>query len=215
MNIRIALFVLLLPLAGLTQLFAQPPPIREQHPPPLGPPPTIEKFFDIIRQRNPEEYERLRSLRETDPEAFLDEIESRIEQERIRRGLGAPPGQGPGPRMAPRRDREFRRLRPGDEGDAMSVHSPEVEAHEQKAREIAASLRTAKTDEERAARIQELRDELARAFDLREQLRRDRIKQMRERLDKLEAFLATRQSNRDAILDRRVNELIGEDPTSW
>ncbi len=214
MNIRIALLALLLPIAGVTQLAAQPPPNREPGPPP-GPPPSIEKFFDIIRQRNPEEYERLRQLRETDPAAFRAEIAARIEQERIRRGIGAPPGEGPGPRMAPRGDREFRRPRPGEEGDAMAVHSPEVEAHERKAREIAESLRAAKTDEERAARTRELRDELAQAFDLREQLRRERIKQMRERLEKVEAFLAARQANRDAILDRRVNELIGEDPTSW
>ena len=97
----------------------------------------------------------------------------------------------------------------------MAVHSPKLEAHERKAREIAELIRAAKTDEERATRTKELRDELARAFDLREQLRRERIKQMRERLEKVESFLAARQANRDAILDRRVSELLGEDTTSW
>lgn len=215
MNPRITTLLLVITVAGGLNLGAQPPAGDRPPPPPPGPPPTVERFFEIIRNRNPDEYERLRQLRETDPTAFRQEILDRIERERARRGFAPPAVEGPGPRAFRNGDRETRRPRGGDAGDAMKVHSPEIEAHERKAQELAEQARSAKTDEERAALLKALRAELASAFDLREQMRRERIQQMRERLEKVESFLALRQANRDAILDRRVRELIGEDPTSW
>ena len=54
-----------------------------------------------------------------------------------------------------------------------------------------------------------LRQKLDRIFELKQQNRRDEIAQLEKQLSELRKQLSTRESNRRAIIDRRIEELIG------
>ncbi len=219
MNARIAK-LLLIALSTATLAWAQLPPgdkpPHERRPMPPGPgqPPPIELFFEMMRQRNPEEFERLRRLRETDPAAFRAELAERIQRERGRRGVdGGPLGRRGIP---PYDEREARRAPPArGDGDVLHIRTPELDKMESKTRELARAFREAKSEDERSKMKEELRGEIARLFDLRERLRRERVEQMRERLEKVEQLLADRAAHREAIIERRLNEMSGADATAW
>ena len=68
-------------------------------------------------------------------------------------------------------------------------------------------------DRDRA--LEELRGVLSKAFDMRESLRRERLSRMQERLVRAQTLLDERASNRTAIIERRLRELIRDDPTAW
>lgn len=61
----------------------------------------------------------------------------------------------------------------------------------------------------------ELRSRTAEMFDLREKQRREQIAAIERDLVQLKASTEKRQANRDAIIERRVSELTGEDPLKW
>jgi hypothetical protein len=217
------ILLLALALAPMRFAAAQPPPPgpppHETPPPPVrpGPPPAVERFFEFIRQQDPEDYERLHRLRETNRAAFRAEIAERIRRERDRRGLpefheGPPFAWNAGP-CGERKHHGPRGGRP--DGAAMRIHSPELEALERRARELARAVREAETEEHRDQAEAELRDVLGRAFDLREQLRRERLQQMRAHLDAIEKFLAERAANRDAIIERRLRRLTDAPEMEW
>ncbi len=51
-------------------------------------PPALDRLFEHLRQHEPEEFERLRTLRVEDPEGFRDELRRRVAETRVHRGEG-------------------------------------------------------------------------------------------------------------------------------
>lgn len=205
---------------------AQPPPLDPPAPPPEaggdrapppkqgGPPPHVQRFFDMLRDRDPAEFDRLQELRNKDPEAFRRELRERLQEARERMGLQQregmnrefrPPNDG--------REPGARKRGPGSE-DPMAVRTPELDRLESKGIELARGLASLSgADRDRA--LEELRDVLSKAFDMRETLRRERLSRMQERLARAQTLLDERSSNRTAIIERRLRELSRDDPTAW
>jgi hypothetical protein len=227
------LTILLVLASALAQ--AQPPPeeiapeqaawdAREMPPPREGPPPEgpgpgpgdqdgerppLQRFLEILRQQNPQEFDRLKSLRESDPAAFRKELHERLQQERDKRGLQGGPGAG-------LREQMGRRMMEGGPGpDGMNVRSPEIDRLEKATHDLAQSYRKATGDAEKARLQGELKQTLEQAFDLREQLRRERFEQTEARLRKVREMMEQRQAQRDAIIDRRLKELTEGEKLAW
>ena len=198
------LVLMLLPMAGFSAL-AQPPP-RERDG--ERPPPPVHRFFEHIKKSNPEEFERLRQLREADPEAFREELSRRLVEAR-RQGDemgGVKPG---GMRDAAGRPR----MR--DEDGAWQVESPELDRLEIESRNLARSVRDAGTADARESALATLKATLEKSFDLRERLRAERLAKMEARLQKVRQLLDERQGKRDEIIERRARELTETEPLAW
>ncbi len=87
---------------------------------------------------------------------------------------------------------------------------------EMKSRELAASLRKAKTEEERGAIKEDLSGVLNELLDLQHREWEEQIDGLERRLSQLKDMLAKREENRDDIIKRRMTELTGEeDYLSW
>lgn len=181
--------------------------LKADLPPPPPGPPHVRRFFEVLREQDPDGYVRLLRLREEDPAAFRAEIAERIEKRRDkkRHGLGAQ-----GPRERPDRPSWQPPAPPGDwhGPHGFELRSPMLEAAERRVIELATSVRTADSAEERKRRIEELKKELERVFDLRDQLRREYLQKAREQLDRMEKGLDERRARKDAIIERRLDELL-------
>lgn len=198
----------------------QPPPAEgpEAHGPGRGDRP-VQQFLDMLRERNPEEFERLRKLREENPEAFRAELRQKLDRERERRGMRGEPGEGPRWQRGPGEPNEPRGRpregRPGPDADGMHVRSPEIDRLELKARELAHAYRAATNEGEKNEMRDALKAALQESFDLREKIRRERFAQMEQRVNRIRTMLDERQARRDAIIDRRLKELTESDALAW
>lgn len=207
---------------GLLPVQAQPPDdalqphpfdsMRTNRPPP---PPHVRRYFEVLKEKDPAEYERLTTLRENDPEAFRDELADRLRKERERRGWGGDRGEE-GEHWHQRGPREERAsgvfYRPRGGYSDGTPASPELEALEIKILNIARSLRDSQSDDERTRLRDELKAEIGTAFDLRLRLRQERLAQMEKRVEHLKGALQERQSKRDAIIQNRLDELTQDKP---
>ncbi|HMP74864.1 MAG TPA: hypothetical protein PKE12_01085 [Kiritimatiellia bacterium] len=193
-------------LAALVATAAPPPPGPEFDAPPPGPPPPhVQHFFEVLQQRNPEEFERMRQLRETDPEAFRAELGERLRKARDRHGAAPafrPPG-APDDDAGPKR-RSWR----NEDGEPMFVQSPELRELEARARDLVRQLRATEDGPKRKEHIESLRDTLTRSFELRQQLRRQRVEEMKMRLREVETVLDERERDRTAYIEKQLTTLL-------
>ncbi len=60
-----------------------------------------------------------------------------------------------------------------------------------------------------------IREQIGQAYELRERDRANRIRQMEEELARLKKEIEERRGLREQIIDRKVDELLDEDPTAW
>lgn len=202
------------------ELDADAPPPGETaaptgHPTPRRPEggPPIQQFLDMLKQRNPAEFERMRALREENPEAFREELRNRIRDERERRGgPAAMPAWKRGPEHAGHAIAEggVRQAMAGE-----TLRSPELDRLERNAAELARALREAKTDEEKSRARADLRAALANVFDAREAMRRERFQRMEAQLGKVREMLDKRQAHRDEIIDKRLQSMTEGDALAW
>lgn len=172
-------------------------------------PPPVQRFFDLLKERDPAEYARLRELRENDPDAFRAELANRLAGLRERRGARGEPEvrdmREPGRHM-------------GRSGkmDRGPEHHPELDMAERLAKETAAAVRTATSDEEKKKLTAQLKDEVGEIFNIRETIRRERIRQMEDHVAKIKHVLDERRAQREEIIERRVNQLLQpESADSW
>ena len=82
---------------------------------------------------------------------------------------------------------------------------------------LAARIRTLPEDSpEREGLTSELREKLAEIFSMKEENRRRETEQLEKELSELRDQLQKREANRDAIIDRRLDELLGRrQPMDW
>lgn len=180
-----------------------PPGPGELLPPPGGPegqpPPPVQLLMQHWKNNNPAEFERMKKLREDDPEAFREELHRKLEKAREERGFGR--RGGPGGRGSP-------------DGELLPPN-PELQAAENKVRERVEAWRAADSEEGKAQARAALQDALRESFDLREQARRERLAQMEKKMNELRSSLEKRQQQRQAIIDKRLQELTEGDQLAW
>jgi hypothetical protein len=195
------------------------PPPHEYTPPTQRPdaPAVVKRFFEVIREEDPAEFERLQRLRETNRAAFRAEIANLIRRERNQIGFPQFDDGGSPPRGAGSILKRARLARKEGHviGDPMRVYSPELERLERRARELARAVREAENDQQRERAMAELRDVLNLIFDKRQQLRYERIQHVRARLDDIEKRLAERAANRNTIIEHRLRYLIDGPDSLW
>ncbi len=158
-----------IPLACLlaTSLRAQPPSDR----PGPGRPEAVERWLKVQKEKNPEDFERLRLLREEDPEAFRAHMRDRVEHVRKRTDhrRGAPPG----PRL-----RE----------ELQAIHDAATPEEREAAVEALRAKVSGQIDlrlEMREKRIEQIRGELKRLEEQHEADKADRAALVQRHLDKL------------------------------
>lgn len=206
-------------------------PFGQPHHPPQE---MVQKWLEQLKSRNPQEYERLAKLREEDPEAFRQELEKRLDRERGRRfvekypqlkeALEAMPeqdrnavlrrlaggGPGPGPGAGPHGPGGL--MPPGAESNP---RSPEIDRLQDEVKDLALQFKAAATEAERQKAREEIRGKLSKLFDLREDQRRQDLQRMEKHVAELKQKLESRQSRKDQIIDRRLQQLTGAEDLAW
>jgi len=192
-----------------------------------GPPPfgrAVDAMLNVIEQRRPELAQRLRELRERSPEKFhavlLDALMLRLEtvlNEEMddATGEGRMPARPGGERPAPER--------PGQPPERVRELQQKQAELEQRSRELSEKLRSLAADSpERKQGREDLQRVLNEQFEVRSNLRRFEIERVERELEhlrgaveRLRADLTTREKERAAIIDRRMEQLVGEKASDW
>lgn len=199
------------------------PPHRSPHDP-------HAPLLRAIDEQNPDLARRLHTLREQSPERFhrvllealmfrleeaLDVEEARTDESPSTEATPRPP-RSPHPGGAPprpTREEEERRhelVRRQDELDRRS-------------HELAADIRSdATASAGRRALLDELERVVSEHFEVRTQLRRmeleaieRELQHLREVLERMRSGMEHREKQRDAIIERRVRQLAGDDVADW
>jgi len=182
----------------------------------------VDQWLEMLKKRNPEEFEKMRKLREENPEEFRQILHQRLQDMRLRGGeLKDHPRVLDALKNLPPEDREWvlQRLQqpnfgggPGrDRGgvsDFKHVSSPEIARGEETARALVKKYQEAPNDSARASAKEELRVSLSGLFDLREKTRSDQLRQIEEKFSKIRNHLNERMANREAIIDAHLEELL-------
>ena len=201
-----ALLLIVASLLTLTPALAQDPP---EGPPPemggpdMGPPPSheslqgdqpespfVDRWLEKMKEKHPEEYARLQKLRETNPEEFRQALHEKLMQEKMR----------------------FR-SRDGEHG--RPPMNPEILKSEKEAMDISRTYRQTTDAVQKEQIRKDLRAKLEVLFDLREKDRQDHIRRIEADLADLKKSVDQRQSNREQIIDRRLQELTEGDGLRW
>lgn len=197
----------------------------------------VDRLLEHIKRSNPGEYERLATLRRENPEAFQEALRRKFEEVsgRLRekgdparraepraKGVAGEPVRPPTAEGAePKRARaEARDLegRPREGAGSRPERTANVEAAmaERMARVngMVEEYRRARGEEREKLRSR-IRENIGEVHDTRERDRTRRIRQMEEELVRMKKEIENRRELRDKIIDRKVGELLGEDPTAW
>ena len=180
---------------------AGPPP--EMGAPEMGPPPSLEpppgaesetpfvdRWLDRLKEKHPEEYARLQKLRETSPEEFRQALHEKLAQEKMR-------------------------FRSHDGEHGRPPMNPEVMKLENEMMDISKTYRQTTDATQKEQIRKDLRQKLEVLFDLREKDRQEHIRRIEADLADLKKSVDQRQSNREQIIDRRLQELTEGDGLRW
>lgn len=149
----------------------------------------VDRLLEHIKRSDPGEHERLVALRRENPEAFQQALRRKLGQGRLREGAGS------------------RTERPVNTEAATAERMGRVDG-------LAEEYRRARGEEREKLRAR-IRENIGEVYDTRERDRTRRIRQMEEELVHMKKEIENRRELRDKIIDRKVGELLGEDPTAW
>lgn len=109
------------------------------------------------------------------------------------------------------RQHEFERLEELKERDPERYEQKKKEhSLERRSRQLAEKFRESKNEKEKVKIKDDLSVVLSKLFDLREKDREIEIKHLNQKLEHLKSVLAERKKKKKEIVDRRLQELIGE-----
>ncbi|MCU0645040.1 MAG: hypothetical protein MUC94_12360 [bacterium] len=109
------------------------------------------------------------------------------------------------------RQHEFERLEELKERDPERFEQKKKEQFlEQQSRQLAEKFRASKDEKEKAKIKSDLSIVLSELFDLREKDREEEMKLLNEKLETLKSVLNERKQKKKEIIDRRLQELIGD-----
>ena len=180
-------------------------------------PPPAQQWLERLREQAPEQYERLERLREESPREFRHQLRDLMMREHMRGQMQHEPRFRKMLENMPPEEREqlMQRLgRAAHRSQRMDAADPEVQSLEKAGRDLAQQWRKA-GEEERPGLRDQLRENLAEQFRLREEKRSEDMQRLESRLQELKTELEERQANKDQIIDRRLQELLGEDTLAW
>jgi hypothetical protein len=203
------------------------------------PGPPLEPLMRLIAERRPELAERLERLRREAPERFqdvlLDALTIRLRdaldeaEAQPRRPIDMPP-RAPG---RPEQPGEPPRIRGGEAEGRFAETRPAVRALderqqrlEMRSHELAEQYRELRAGQQAGEPQQRIRDELATVvkeqFEVRSQLRTLELQRMerelqrlQETLERLQAEVERREHERESIIQRRIDQLLGEGASGW
>lgn len=211
MNTRIRILCLGLPVVLAGALWAVEPGIDRPPPPPAGGPAPagadaggagrkagrdgaggeFMQRLQRLKADNPAEFERLKALRENDPEAFRKEV-----REKFREGGVLGRGEGPA----------------GRDGSDMRPRSiPEEEA----CIELSHKFNEAKDPADKEKLKTDLKAAIAVAFEKRLAAQRERIDKMEQSLKSIREQIVAREKNRDDVCKARLEELTKDPSLRW
>lgn len=153
------------------------------------------RWLERFRETQPEEFARLRHLRETNPPAFREEIRRRL-QARMNGNGGDEPGRR-ALRLPPRPDRD-----------------PDLDRLEAELLDLARQFHRERDTAVREELRQRLRAKLMETFERREQVWVQRIAALRRDLDEFEARLDQLRRNREEIIENRLRAILEPSPST-
>ncbi len=153
----------------------------------------ITQWLERVREAEPEEFARLRRLRESNPPAFREEMRRRLFQRRGPAGDGADARRGLRP--PPRWERD-----------------PELERIELELLQLARQFHAARDPAAREELQGRIRDKLRETFRKREDVWVARIAAMRRDLDELEMRLDQFRKDREAAVNERLRDILRPQP---
>jgi len=187
----------------------------------------------IIAERRPDLAARLEELQRRSPRRF-EEVLAEALMARLEGALGEIEGDEPPLRDEPRpegatsRPSGPRRMGP-QPGLPPELRAEVRKLNEQQERlevqshELAARLREPELAKEEQARLrEELKKIVAEQFEVRSELRRFELERLekdveriRAAVERLQTELKRRAQEKSAIIDRRLEQLTGNDPSGW
>ena len=177
-------------------------------------------------KENPELRQELRDLAQDDPEAFRERIRELMPELHQRQGPddrqeGGMPGRhgpgmmgqmGQGQGMGPQGHQQGRQGR-----DRFSPENQQTRKLEQQTRELAQQYRQAEGQEKQELE-DKLRDSLVKTFEAKARIQNEQVERLAEQLQKLRDRLESRQDKRKAIIQKRFEQLTGQeddDELAW
>lgn len=82
---------------------------------------------------------------------------------------------------------------------------------EHRAARLAMAFRSTRNEEERGKLRRQVLENVAEQFRLRQEAREHSLRRMKEELERLERSIRQRAENRESLIQRRVDQLLGED----
>lgn len=150
---------------------------------------AVARWLERLRDAQPEEFARLRRLRENNPAAFRDEMRRRLFPRRGPEGDDSEARRGP--RLPPRPERD-----------------PKLEAIEAELLQLARQYHTARDPALREELRAQVRNRLREIFQRREAVWMSRIAAMRRDLDALEKRLEQFRQGREAAIEDRLRDIL-------
>lgn len=192
-------------------------------PPPGGMRTAVDRWMLRLRNRDPQEYERMKILQEQNPEAFKRVLVEKLRKHRMR-GLRMEPelqafledGRGPPPPPPPGGATEnIRHMTVTNRRGANDIQDPRLDELNREAKALIKAYKAAADEDARAQLREELHAKLIDIFELRMQHQQKAIVQAEEGLAKLKDIVRKRQERRDEIVDRHMESLLEADVLKW
>ncbi|MBU0676650.1 MAG: hypothetical protein KJ626_00905, partial [Verrucomicrobia bacterium] len=188
------------------------------HPPHDG---YLGRYMEHLRLLSPEEFEELDTLRREHPEQFRKVLRDKLKERNAWKSFEDDPELKETLMSLPE-DRRQRLLHKfGKLKDNAGPKRGKGESENRKVRQLELEVRDlARTyheapDEEKEELKSALRTKLEALFAEREQERQKQIDRMRGKLDELQEAFEKRQSLRNEIIDRRLQDLTEGDTLKW
>lgn len=149
-----------------------------------------DEMIHFVRQHFPEKIDRLEALRQGNPERFQHYREELVKQVRRLRVLEA-------------------------ENPALFALQVEELRLRDRMNELAGRVREEQDQERRTGLELQLREELARSFELRRQVKEAELIELQEKLRELKASLERRDARREELIETRFQELVKDGLDDW
>ena len=184
--------------------------------------PPIEMWLDMIKEKDPAEYEKLIALKNENPNAFYNNLRYRVKLERFKSDLQEHPKVMEVFDALSEEDRRWivSKIQPPKKmqspGAPQSrIASPEINTAEQTSIELTQKYHQTKDEKEKQKIKEDIRTQLNKTFDLREQKRAEELNTIQTHLQTLEQTVESRKANRDAIIEQRLHQLTEGDEWEW
>ncbi|HMP73709.1 MAG TPA: hypothetical protein PKE55_10645 [Kiritimatiellia bacterium] len=192
------LIIILAGLISFATLHAQPP----HDPNPAMARPGLEQWLERLRERDPQEHQRLLELQQSDPSAFREEIAERVRGHRHRV-------------LESRPVRKHLHQRYGLDALIELQHALEQMRREQRetVQPLLRAYRAADNPAEQTEIRAKLREELRLGSTTRLNLEQEALLNLRSFLDEMDNDLHRRKNNQEIWVEKRLEELLSGPPS--